>query len=163
VGPPSMICERATRCASRALRPCGVSEIQVRRRAASVPFGLVDDLEDLAAEELLDDLTAVARGDDRVLVVAGRSAGGVGFCRRRAAAHAGALPCVPGGLRRFTHERRAAARCRGGGLLGSGGLRGGGTDGRRGPVGGGRVGDRAGRAPGGGGTSGGRGAVDGSG
>src|SRR5699024_5592873 len=86
------------------------------RRRGSVPFGLVDDLEDLAAEELLDDLAAVAGGDHRVLVVASRPAGGVGVRgggRGTAAAQAsGALPGTAGGLRRLAHQRRAAARGR---------------------------------------------------
>src|SRR5699024_8005301 len=73
-------------------------------------------LEDLAAEELLDDLAAVAGGDHRVLVVTGRTAGGVGVrgrIRRAAAAHTtGTLTGAAGGLRRLAHQRGAAARGR---------------------------------------------------
>src|SRR5699024_2291570 len=83
-------------------------------RRGSVPFGLVDDLEDLAAEELLDDLAAVAGGDHRVLVVASRPAGGVGVrggVRGTAAAQAsGALPGTAGGLRRAAARGRRRGR-----------------------------------------------------
>src|SRR5699024_1983197 len=86
-------------------------------RRGSVAAVLVDDLEDLAAEELLDDLAAVAGGDHRVLVVTGRPAGGVGvrggFRGAGAAQATGTLPGTAGGLHRCAHQRRAAARnCR---------------------------------------------------
>src|SRR5699024_9492452 len=98
-------------CSSR-----GTSERRAPGRRGSVAAVLVDDLEDLAAEELLDDLAAVAGGDHRVLVVTGRTAGGVGVrgrIRRAAAAHTtGTLTGAAGGLRRLAHQRGAAARGR---------------------------------------------------
>src|SRR5699024_7162542 len=89
----------------------------IEARAGSGGLGLVDDLEDLPAQEGLDDLAAVAVTHHRVLVVTGRAAGGVLVRRRgrgrgggRGVASAADLSCGrAGGLRRFAGERRPAA------------------------------------------------------
>src|SRR5699024_989160 len=78
--------------------PPTISSCGRRSAPALTVLGLVDDLEDLAAEYLLDDLAPVAGGDDGVLIVARGASGGVGVGRRRLRLRRGARPEAPAGV-----------------------------------------------------------------
>src|SRR5699024_11637248 len=63
--------------------PPTISSCCRRSAPALTRLGLVDDLEDLAAEYLLDRLAPVARGDDGVVIVERSASAGDGVGLRR--------------------------------------------------------------------------------